>query len=55
MNLFDCDRQRSYFERTNQRLQKKILFDIEKQKIEQIQRIQVRFFIFNYFKSTYLL
>ena len=43
MNILDCDRQRSYFERTNQRLQNKILLDIDKQKVEQIQRIEVRF------------
>lgn len=41
MNLIDCERQRAYFERTNQRLQKKILLDIERQKIIQNRRIQV--------------
>lgn len=41
MNLFDCERQRAYFERTNQRLQKQILFDTERQKVVQNRRIQV--------------
>jgi hypothetical protein len=44
MNIFDSDRQRSYFERTNQRLQNKILFHFDQQKIEEIQRIKVRFY-----------
>jgi hypothetical protein len=47
VNLFDCDRQRSYFERTNQRLQKKISLDIKRETTEEIRRIQVRcLFIF---------
>ena len=41
MNFFDCDRQRSYFERTNQRLQKKIISDGEHQAIEKDRRTQV--------------
>ncbi|CAF3698491.1 unnamed protein product [Rotaria sp. Silwood1] len=40
MNLFDCERQRSYFERTNQRLQRKISVDITREKILEFRRIQ---------------
>ncbi len=47
VNLFDCDRQRSYFERTNQRLQKKISLDIKRETTEEIRRIQVRFLFLN--------
>ena len=46
MNLFDYDRQRTYFERSNQRLQTKISFDIKREKIEEIRRIQVKFFFY---------
>ena len=44
MNIYDYDRQRSYFERTNQRLKRKILFDIQQQKNEQFHKIQVNFY-----------
>ncbi|CAF1143866.1 unnamed protein product [Rotaria sordida] len=40
MNLFDCERQRSYFERTNQRLQRKISVDIKRENIREIRRLQ---------------
>ncbi|CAF1929613.1 unnamed protein product [Rotaria magnacalcarata] len=40
MSLFDCERQRAYFERTNQRLKSKISFDFQRQKYIQIRRIQ---------------
>jgi len=46
MNLFDYDRQRSFFERTNQRLQKNISTDFNREKIEQIRRIKVEIFYF---------
>jgi hypothetical protein len=46
MNLFDCDHQRAYFERTNQRLQTKISISIKREKIEQIRRIEVRLYSF---------
>jgi hypothetical protein len=45
MNIFDCDRQRTYFERTNQRLQRKISSDIKKEKMEEIHRIKVCFYL----------
>ena len=41
MNLFDCERQRAYFERTNKRLKTKILRDEKREKIVEIWRIQV--------------
>ena len=41
INLSDADRQRNYFEKTNQRLIKKILNDSQKESSQQIQRIQV--------------
>ncbi|CAF3638069.1 unnamed protein product [Rotaria socialis] len=40
MSLFDCERQRAYFERTNQRLKTKISFDFQRQKIIHVRRIQ---------------
>ncbi|CAF4034568.1 unnamed protein product [Rotaria magnacalcarata] len=40
MSLFDCERQRAYFERTNQRLKTKISFDFQRRKIIQIRRIK---------------
>jgi hypothetical protein len=41
INLFDYDRQRTYFERTNQRLQIKIQSDIQNEEKQQIRNIQV--------------
>jgi hypothetical protein len=41
INLFDYDRQRTYFERTNQRLQIKIQSDIQNEQKQQIRNIQV--------------
>ena len=43
MNLFDCDRQRTYFERTNKRLERQISNDIHKEKEEEIHRTKVCF------------
>ena len=46
MNLFDNDRQRNFYEKTNERLQRKIENDIQKEKLEEIHRIKVQFDLF---------
>jgi hypothetical protein len=45
INLFDYDRQRTFFERTNQTLQIKIKSDIQIEQKQQIRMIQVRIYL----------
>ncbi len=47
IHLFDSNRQRAYFQRTNQRLQTKIKLDIQTEQVQQSRTIQVHLFIQN--------